>query len=1511
MTDAGGSVPQGDPSTQAIASLRGYAYQLYASAVTWVSLSPDDELYLEVAEDYAVAARQVLDAVQVKDTEAKVTLNSENARAALDHFVGLVEANPGRRVSLRFLSTAGITTEQRLDHRVGTEPSLVYWDRAAKGAEIEPLRRVLRRLDLTDRVRKFIDQRDDSALGEELIQRISWDCGAPQLAPLRETLEQALVFYGAEHLQVPVDEARRLTGVVLEHVLRTVVHPAPANRKLTSANLLTIVDAASRVSLRRRDLDTLLHKTALILDAETSPPNRPPSAALEQAGADLARDALERDFSNRFRRAMQASVFPENQKRDLFRPLADQLLGGDVLSISPSLRRRVLLRAVRSSALRKDLPAAEAFLAAAQSLEGPESDAPAAARLSEARGDVDRAFQVLRDAQDADSRSTLFSVIARSRGDKEAISWFRAQGTTIHELTANGAMEVANAHLRLDDVDAAKAVLDDLAQEHVETLPYLLMLRGAVRFAALLPRPERQLPLHGLQLDVRRVRPIYPDAVVAAQLDAATHDFQRLAPSLNELGLSQAARLVADYLVWFDLLHPARAAAALVQLRADMETPGTALSRIQFALAYDDTFDPSPISRYLESREAFGGLNDDELRAAFLILLHGDQPAPVAALITKHRAQLDASFGKAGIRLIEIQALARAGDPTAARAVLEENKGSYEPEEIARLTATIVTAEGGDPVAEHRRAFEAAKTPESLRALIAVLSQREDYRAIGPYAEQLFTMTSDRRDLAYAAYAFARAQDDANLARLVEAHPDVLDRDRNVARYYGWMLFHRGRYQDARPVIDKLRQTPQSRDLDLEIAIAIETGEWEMLTEPLTASLQLADQLSALTLIRAAHLAQASGQGPVMDLTAAALRRGSDDPHVLLGAYMLYVEEGLDDRDEPHEWFRRALDLSGADGPVRAFELKDLLEKQIEWNEHSRKISEGISRGDIPLVVAAHGLRTTVVDIVLRNLTRNAHLSDARRKVCVPLFSGRRAPLPIGPVRRIALDFSSMLILGWLGLLPSTLDTFAEIVLPAATFRELFEGRRRIREYQKSRLLRAEHISRAIARGKLRVVRSSQLTRDPLVEEVGDELAALLRAAESEKGVVLRPPPVRRPGVAENRDADLSEHAGRLADMHTLVAVLRDNGAIDATQEDTARRYFTLQDKGWPSSARPDVDRPLYLDGLSVTYLQTVGLLDIVLGTFSQVYVHGSTEEEASALIEHDTHVIEVLRVIDAIRDSIRKAQAANKIVFGPRRLKAQDDSEREEDQGEEVFESPTLNLVSDLMKSDVAIVDDRALNKEPFAVDRTQHRSHTATTLDVIEELLQRGVISENDRRAYRHRLRTAGAALMPVDVSELTAAARRSGEVESAELRAIREAILLPRSADMPRFPAEIPWFAHVVIAMKNAVMELWKQEADRKRAARLSELMLSLELTPETWIAQWDGQDPPNWSEAMHIAVLGGLALPIEIDDPNTLKAYHAWLEDRVLGPLRLTSAGTYSALVSHIQSFITSFVENADA
>lgn len=164
-------------------------------------------------------------------------------------------------------------------------------------------------------------------------------------------------------------------------------------------------------------------------------------------GAELA-EAVERDYAQRYRRAIQRSLFPEAQKNDEFYPLAQPILAGTAAAVSPALRRRILLRAARSTALRKNLDFSQRFLDAAAALSGPDSDLPARARLLEARGETDAAILLLRDAKDADARSTLLTVIARAKGEAAALEWFADQRLSVADLTENGVNTLCQVHLR-------------------------------------------------------------------------------------------------------------------------------------------------------------------------------------------------------------------------------------------------------------------------------------------------------------------------------------------------------------------------------------------------------------------------------------------------------------------------------------------------------------------------------------------------------------------------------------------------------------------------------------------------------------------------------------------------------------------------------------------------------------------------------------------------------------------------------------------------------------------------------------------------------------------------------------------------------------------------------------------------------------------------------------------------------------------------------------------------------
>lgn len=257
--------PTGDPKRQAIASLRGYAYQLYVSAIAWINLRKDERLYLEIAEDYAIAADNVLKGIQVKDTaqSGKVTINSEDVRDSIDAFVDLLERNPDYAVFFRFLTTSEIGTEKKLEHQVNGEAVLVYWRRAAAGADIAPLRAVLEKIAFSERVHFFINSRNDEELRRDLLRKIHWDCGQADLETVQTELGAAVIEYGFDRFRMPPNQGKTLVACILDAVLNTTLKSD--TRRLVQADLFALFSEQTQISLPRDDVNSIMQSLATML----------------------------------------------------------------------------------------------------------------------------------------------------------------------------------------------------------------------------------------------------------------------------------------------------------------------------------------------------------------------------------------------------------------------------------------------------------------------------------------------------------------------------------------------------------------------------------------------------------------------------------------------------------------------------------------------------------------------------------------------------------------------------------------------------------------------------------------------------------------------------------------------------------------------------------------------------------------------------------------------------------------------------------------------------------------------------------------------------------------------------------------------------------------------------------------------------------------------------------------------------------------------------------------------
>ena len=259
------TLPDVDPKKQAVAALRGYAYQIWVTALAWTRLRSSQRLYIEVAEDYALIANQSLEATQIKQsvTAKKVTLNHDGVKSAIISFIDLQERNPDRDVSLRFYTTMHIGLERDAPSRFGQVGGLEYWRRAGKGEDATPIREYLEGEGFPDSVKEFVHGLTDDELRRKLLNRISWDCGQPDFTKIRDELLSTLVEMGQDQFEFLPYRAPLIADILCTHVLRQSVNENIESRVLTFECLEKIVNSSVLIPIPESLLIDLLRRSSI------------------------------------------------------------------------------------------------------------------------------------------------------------------------------------------------------------------------------------------------------------------------------------------------------------------------------------------------------------------------------------------------------------------------------------------------------------------------------------------------------------------------------------------------------------------------------------------------------------------------------------------------------------------------------------------------------------------------------------------------------------------------------------------------------------------------------------------------------------------------------------------------------------------------------------------------------------------------------------------------------------------------------------------------------------------------------------------------------------------------------------------------------------------------------------------------------------------------------------------------------------------------------------------------
>jgi hypothetical protein len=245
---------QSDTKRQAIPSLRGFEYQIWQSVLQWVTLKPEQVLFLERAEDFDLVSTGHAETVQVKDTAASgtVTLNSSAVIEAIAHFWEHQINNPSHVVIFRFLTTSGRGMEQ--SNSFGGVRGLDHWDRCKHpDSTLAELRTFLLTKDgLPPALRDFISDASESEVRETLIRRITWDTGQGDHATIKEVIRRRVIGIGADLFNIPPYEAEKVVPHLFTHAFE--VARDKGGRQLDATDFLELLQTHSTIRISRSEL---------------------------------------------------------------------------------------------------------------------------------------------------------------------------------------------------------------------------------------------------------------------------------------------------------------------------------------------------------------------------------------------------------------------------------------------------------------------------------------------------------------------------------------------------------------------------------------------------------------------------------------------------------------------------------------------------------------------------------------------------------------------------------------------------------------------------------------------------------------------------------------------------------------------------------------------------------------------------------------------------------------------------------------------------------------------------------------------------------------------------------------------------------------------------------------------------------------------------------------------------------------------------------------------------------
>ncbi len=1193
---------------------------------------------------------------------------------------------------------------------------------------------------------------------------------------------------------------------------------------------------------------------------------------------------------------------------------ARKLVDGELSGSSDDVKCRALSWCARILATPEYIDQARECLREARSVGNCSETKIAEALIASRDGKRNDALAVLAAVATPASRSAALSVVADHDGQDAAVRWLEIAQVGAAELDADGKCVLLGLLHRVADWESADLCLDAITDEDLQQAPVLHYLMALTLVAStvidqLRPRVIDQVPL--LAPDF----PLASDEVAVGRRRVARSHFINAERAARELDCPESATQASEYALWIDLTDPPNSGRGLARLKSELRNLDAGLRYVPLAVQFGVDLNTRAIEEEIERKTALNGqVPFDAAVARFALAFRQPTPEAAASYIATHMEQLAEHIDRRAMSCVEVEMLAHAGRTADAEERLENlvTEGLDEVE-ASGLRTLIQGAKGADAVNQLIEQFSASGSIEHLSQIAVELERREDWQRLCRYGRMLFEQTGALADAKRLAVALVKAQRSDVLIELVGEMPNLRQQSDTLQLMYCWALYHEGKLTGATSELAALDGMIEDENYRaLRVNLGISTGDWASLAPLMEYEYERRAERSAEDLIQDARLAIHLGLPRGRDLLSEAASRGAEDAEVLAAAHLLAVNAGWEDENSVRGWLKRAVELSGTDGPLQQMSVGDLIARRPSWERQTSETWDLLMRAEMPMFAAARLLNRSLAGMLILPAVISGSEPDPRRRSVIPAYSGRRNYANRSGDGTLGMDPSALLTLGYLDLLQIGLDSVEKVMISHGTMHWLFEERQTIMFHQPSRIRDARRVRDLLSEGKLeRMVRRSE-SDDELDALVGEDLGALLREAadgsaqRGEQCVVVRPFPVIRAGsLLKEESVDLTDYEGVLASCGALVKALTKRGQLTAEEAMRSHGYLGQHEKPWPREREIAHGATLYLDDLAVAYLLHLGLIERLTVAGFRPVLSERCVNEFDELIEYEGRSQEVEVVIERILSEVSAGISSGKVLIN---RKGSHDT-----QGRGVMEGhPSFDFAAMTERCDAVIVDDQFFNKHEY-VEEGGRRVPILTTHDFIVGLEASGRIDASRARVVRHRLRRSGFHFVPLVSDDLqfhlmSAEVNDGKVVETAELKAIRESMLHARMGRWLQLPRDAVWVDASYRELIQVLRSFWKSGEDVAGARARSTWILE-QIDVRGWAQSLGGVAGETLVTEGRGVHLPALCAPLAGVDHRLKAAYWKWLEETVLGPLKEEDGAAYSSIVDTYRELIAETVRAA--